>query len=61
MLKFHEAEVADNLFEDNKLYGKKARGADIPKEAIKDLSTRPEIKILDAGPKAPEMMTAASS
>jgi hypothetical protein len=52
LLKFDETEVADNEFEDNQLYGEKAKSGDIPQEAIKKLSTRPEIKIPDAGPKA---------
>jgi hypothetical protein len=36
-------------------------GDDIPEEAIKKLSTRPEIKIPDAGPKAAKMTAAAAA
>lgn len=36
-------------------------GDDISEEAIKKLSTRPEIKIPDAGPKAAKVTTAAAA
>jgi hypothetical protein len=60
LLKFDETEVADNEFEDNQLYGEKAKSGDIPQEAIKKLSTRPEIKIPDAGPKAAKVAAATA-
>jgi hypothetical protein len=57
-LKFDDTE--DNVFEDNKLYGEKAKRGDIPEEAITKLSTRPEIKIPDAGPKVSQLAEACS-
>jgi Chondroitinase B len=61
LLKFDETEVADNEFEDNQLYGENAKSGDIPEEAIKKLSTRPEIKIPDAGPKATKVVAAPAA
>jgi hypothetical protein len=51
---FLEAEITDNLFETNQLYGENAKRGDIPQEAIKTLSTRPEIKMPDVEPLLPE-------
>jgi Chondroitinase B len=51
---FLEAEIADNLFETNQLYGENAKRGDIPQEAIKTLSTRPEIKMPDVEPRVAE-------
>ena len=45
------AKLADNVFEANKLFGEKAKRGDMLQEAIENLSSRPEIKIPDAGPK----------
>jgi hypothetical protein len=41
--------------------GKKQRVVDIPEEAIKKLSTRLEIKISDAGPRAVIVTAAAAA
>jgi poly(beta-D-mannuronate) lyase len=60
-LKFENgAEVDDNHFEDNRLYGENAKRGDIPEQAIKKLSTKPEIRMPDAGPKVPEVAAAHS-
>jgi hypothetical protein len=48
-IRFDDADVEDNKFEDNQMYGKNAKPGDIPQEAIKKLSAKPEIKIPQAG------------
>jgi hypothetical protein len=39
------AQVADNVFEANKLFGDNAKRGHVPQEAIKRLATKPEIEI----------------
>lgn len=51
LLKFDDdANMADNVFEANKLFGEKAKRGDMRQEAIEILSTRPVIEIPDTEP-----------
>jgi hypothetical protein len=43
-------EVADNVFEDNKLFGENAKRGDILQEAINTLTAKPVIEMSDVKP-----------
>jgi hypothetical protein len=44
------AEIDENTFEDNKMYGGKAKPGDLPESAVEHLEKPPQINVPDAGP-----------
>jgi hypothetical protein len=50
-LKFiNGADIDENTFEDNKMYGGNARSVDLPERAVEHLERPPQISVADAGP-----------
>jgi hypothetical protein len=61
LLELDAAKLEDNIFEANKVFGEKAKRGDMLQEAIESLSTRPEIKIPEAGPNVSKVAQSAHS